>query len=99
MHKIDLFGHTFTVSITVDPKPESFENKRKERRFKPGVHCHLLDAKGKTVARGSAYCNPTDTFNPEYGTKIAFQRAIDRAAEGIVKGAKTRLTNDLFGPF
>lgn len=99
MHKIDLFGHIFTVSITVDEKPESFENKRQEKRFKPGVHCHLLDTKGKTVARGSAYCGPNDKFDPSYGTKIAFQRAIDRAAEGIVKGAKTRLTHQLYGAF
>ena len=99
MHKIDLFGHIFSVNVVVDAKPEKFENKKLERKFKPGVHCSLLDSKGKTVARGSAYCGPNDTFNPDYGTKIAFQRAIDRAAEGIIKGAKTRLTHQLFGAF
>jgi len=97
--KIDLFGNVYTVSVVIDQSPTSFKSKSEQRKFKPAVHCSLLDAKGKVVAKGAAYCGPKDQFNPEYGTKIAFHRAIDRAATSIVKGMKTRLTNELFGSF
>lgn len=99
MQNIDLFGHKFDVEIVVDAPKTSFKSKAEQKKYRRGVYCKLLDPKGKTVAQGVALCGYGDTFNESYGTKVAFQRAIDRAAEGIIKGTKTRLTNDLFGPF
>lgn len=99
MQTIDLFGHVYTVAVVVDEVKTEFKSKAEKKKHRPQVHVQLLDPKNKIVARGVAICGPNDEFDPEYGTKIAFQRAIDRAAAGLVKGVKTRLTNELFGGF
>lgn len=95
--QVELFGQILEVEVVENDRPQQFQNKREEKKFKPAVHVMLKDSKGKVIGKGSAFCGPRDTYNAAYGARIALHRAIDRVAEGYVKGLKTKATTSCFG--
>lgn len=67
------------------------EKKRTYAILLEGPDKIISELRGNSLIRGKAKCNPEDVFDPESGTKMAIDRALERLQLRLQKSMQTKI--------